>query len=165
MEHAGTAHQFTVRDSKGLRSELLWAPSMQQSRLRLSAITDRQLVAPRRFIALVLSAALLHLSSARANAVCTEHGTTSGAPSAAHHETAASNDHSAHSAQAVEDEACETPVLPECCQALATCSITFGGQGSLRAEQGHLLHMSVVAALERAPLSRVATPDPPPPKL
>ncbi len=84
---------------------------------------------------------------------------------AAHHDTAAPSDHHAHSGQGIEDEACETPVLPECCQALATCSITLGGHGSLRAEQGHLLHMSVVAALERAPLSRVATPDPPPPKL
>ena len=84
---------------------------------------------------------------------------------AAHHEGAAPGEHHAHSAQAIDDEACETPALPECCQALATCSITLGGQGSLRGDQGPRLHMRVVAALERAPLSRVATPDPPPPKL
>jgi hypothetical protein len=84
---------------------------------------------------------------------------------AAHHESAAPGEHHAHSAEAFEDKSCETPVLPECCQALATCAITLGGQSSLRGDHGHLLHMSVVAALEKAPLSRVATPDPPPPKI
>jgi hypothetical protein len=97
--------------------------------------------------------------------VCTEHGTAAGATPTAHHETATPNDHHAHSAEAMEDEACETPALPECCQALATCSVTLGGQFSQRVDQGYLLHVSVIAALQTAPASRVATPDPPPPKL
>lgn len=144
---------------------MLRALSMQRNRDWVPTISDGQTVALRRVIALVLSASLLHLSSARADAVCTEHGTATGATPAAHHESAAPNDHHAHSAQAIEDEACETPTLPECCQALVTCSITLGSQASLRVDQSHLLHASVVAALEKAPASRVATPDPPPPKV
>ena len=135
----------------------------QEARSRFSAITDRQLVLPRRFIALVLSASLLHLSSARADDACTEHSAATGA-TPTHHESVAPGDHLAHSAEAIEEEACETPALPECCQALATCSITLGSQGSPRVDEAHRLHASVVAALETAPLSRVATPDPPPPK-
>ena len=125
----------------------------------------QQPLAPRRFVALVLSASLLHLSSARADAVCIVHAGATGATPAAHHETAAPSDHHEHSADAAEDEACKTPALPECCQALAACSVTLGSQASLRVNEVHLLHVSVVAALQRAPLSRVATPDPPPPKL
>lgn len=137
---------------------------MQQSRGSSTGYVSEVTVAPRRLIALVLAASLLHLSSARADAACLDHGTTPGATSDGHHEVAAGGDHHAHSSQAIADESCETPVLPECCQALATCSITLGGQSSLRGDLGHLLHLSVVAALERAPVSLVATPDPPPPK-
>jgi hypothetical protein len=133
------------------------------SEVSLSAIMNRRLVAPRRFIALILSTSLLQLSLARADAVCTEHGTAPGAPPA-HHESVPIGDPHVHSAEAMEDEACETPTLPECCQALATCSITLGSQASLRVDETRLLHVRVVAALETAPLSRVATPDPPPPK-
>ena len=138
---------------------------MQRKRDLGTGYLRQATVAPRRFIALVLSASLLHLSSARADAACTEHGTAPGATPATHHESAASTNHHGHSGDASEDEACKTPALPECCQALATCSVTLGSQASLRVDEIHLLHVSVVAALQRAPVSRVATPDPPPPKL
>lgn len=134
------------------------------SEVPLRTIINRQLVAHRRFIALVLSASLLHLSSARADAVCTEHSAATGA-TPTHHERVAPGDHLGHSADGIEEEACETPALPECCQALATCSITLGSRASLRVDEAHRLHVSVAPALETAPLSRVTTPDPPPPKV
>ena len=122
-------------------------------------------MAPRRFIALIVSAALLHLSSARADAVCVQHDAHAGATAGAHQEsTGPLHDH-ADAAKSIDDEACETPTLPECCQALATCSTTLGDQGSLRVDHSYSLHASVDAALESAPLSRVASPEPPPPKL
>lgn len=143
---------------------MLPAPSMQQSRGSSTGYLSQVTVALRRLLALVLSASLLHLSSARADAVCTEHGTTPDTTPTAH-ETTVPSDHHAHSAAAIDDEACETPALPECCQALATCSTTLGSQATQRVDQSRLLHVSVIAALQRAPASRVATPDPPPPKL
>jgi|SRR5688572_7071133 len=143
---------------------MLPAPSMQQSRGSSTGYLSQVTVALRRLLALVLSASLLHLSSTRADAVCIEHGSAPAATPTAH-ETTVPSDHHAHSAEAIEDEACETPALPECCQALATCSTTLGSQATQRVDQSRLLHVSVIVALQRAPASRVATPDPPPPKL
>jgi hypothetical protein len=128
-------------------------------------ISDTRTVAPRRSIALLLSAALIHLSAARADAACAQHGERSGPAPRAHAEAAAHGEHHANSAAATPDEeTCDTPMLPECCQALATCSMTLG-EGSLSLVQSHPLHTSVIAALDKAPVSVVASPDPPPPRL
>ena len=107
---------------------------------------------------------MLHLNVERADLVCATH--SHGAAREAAH---VSHPHhygmpAGHSSATSESKGCGTPVQPDCCQALVTCSMLLGldsapvSVGSL----GSRDHIVVVA--QALPISRVAAPEPPPPK-
>ena len=112
----------------------------------------------RRALALILAGSLFHLSASRADAACAEHGERgAGMPQASGH----AGEH--HPGDAASDEECDTPTLPACCQMLASCSTIHIAADAVR-QPVMQAHVNVAAAVQRAPESRVATPDPPPPK-
>jgi hypothetical protein len=116
----------------------------------------------RRLGTLLLAGALLHLTSTRADAACAQHGEY-----AAHTdgETAEpGDDYHAHAGAASTDEKCDTPTVPACCQMLASCSTILVDDNVVRHDATRT-HAGITAALQRMPRSRVATPDPPPPRV
>jgi hypothetical protein len=149
-----------------LRRFFCWGACECAYRFRLTRPTPRlHDVTGRRFVALALAASMLHLSSVRADSACATHGEHSKGSAQMHHDDADS--HSSHSPGPGDskDKSCETPSQPDCCQALASCSVALGFDGGARLAQHELAHAGVLAALTTAPLSRIATPDPPPPRL
>lgn len=123
------------------------------------------------FAALALAASLLHLNVVRADIACGTHDHAglpdhAAGPQAVEHKDGAApvliHDGGPH--VAANDQPCETPVQPQCCQALASCSPVFGA--ATESAIGHYLPPGGVAlaALITLPLSLIATPDPPPPK-
>ena len=119
---------------------------------------------PRRFVALSLAGSLILLTSTRADAACAEHGTDAGQSARVHDETVAPGDHHGHADAASKDETCDTPTLPACCQMLASCSTIAVNDDAVRHDATRT-HAGIAAALQSMPSSRVATPDPPPPRL
>lgn len=119
----------------------------------------------RRFVALALAASMLHLSSVRVDSACATHGEHSTGSAQVHHVDVDSHASESHVPGASTDKSCETPSQPDCCQALASCSVALGFDGAARLAQHGLAHAGVLAALTNVPLSRIATPDPPPPRL
>ena len=135
---------------------------MQRERMLTIGIPHAPSVTARRLIALALSFSVTLLGAVRADAACATHGErTSVAPSA---EGAPYDHHDALPHPTSDDAACDTPVLPECCRALAACSLTLGSADADSVNDPQVLHGLMGTALDRAPLSRVTTPDPPPPR-
>jgi hypothetical protein len=59
---------------------------------------------------------------------------------------------------------CDTPVQPNCCQALASCATVFAvGRASAAAHRPE--RAGIAATQLRIPLSELIAPDPPPPKI
>lgn len=58
----------------------------------------------------------------------------------------------------------ELPALPDCCQAMTTCSASFAlrsGEADLLVDAAQTGALTLVSSV---PLSRIETPDPPPPR-
>ena len=126
---------------------------------------DKRTVSPRRLVALTLSLSLLVLSAVRADAACARHGEHATSATSAHDASAEGEHHSGHAPAATKNDACNTPVVPDCCQALAACSMTLGGTEAPCVNDAHIAHNSVGVTPDRAPMSRVTPPEPPPPRL
>lgn len=111
----------------------------------------------RRLIALLLAFALLHLSVGRVDAACAMHGRD--APATGH-------EGMQHDGAAPADETpCQTPVSPDCCQALASCAPMLSmDDGSDTITAPAIVHVTIAAAVSERPLSRSTAPEPPPPK-
>lgn len=119
---------------------------------------------PRRFVAMILAGSLLHLTSTRADAACAEHGENAGQSTRVHGETGEPGDHHGYAGAASTDEKCDTPTLPACCEMLAACSTVLVNNDVVRHDATRT-HAGIAAAVQTMPSSRVATPDPPPPRL
>lgn len=130
----------------GLRSPALALPFIPGSP-KLRHVT-------RRLIALVIAFAMLHLSVARADAVCEMHG--HGAPATSH-------EGMQHDVPA-EDASCETPLSPDCCQAVVSCAPVLDLSESRSVANTAIVHMAIAAAVIERPQSRSTAPEPPPPK-
>lgn len=59
---------------------------------------------------------------------------------------------------------CDVPVQPNCCKALATCSVVFSSGNTLGVASTLNLSDLVVPGAMTAPPSERAAPEPPPPK-
>ena len=112
----------------------------------------------RRLAAFGLAAVMVHLSVARADVACAAHGAHQGNP-------AAQQDHSDAGDHAPHDTRCDTPSQQDCCEALASCSVILGPGGDTHVAQRADAIDRVISAAVLAPLSRVAAPDPPPPRV
>jgi len=107
---------------------------------------------------------MLRLVLAGGEVACPRHEAEEVSPtsSATSHETAQEHHHGADHQQESAPE--EQPVLPDCCQAMATCAsgvAIAASNGAPILPPAHIDAFSRVASLT---LSRVESPDPPPPK-
>ena len=117
----------------------------------------------KRLAAIVLALPLLHLYVAPVAVACESH--TDPAPAAV------ADVHPGHHSAGHGDVPAPRHELPdgdagsaECCQALATCSLTFGAVSAQTLTASMLGHGEVPSIVRRMPLSRISTPEPPPPK-
>jgi hypothetical protein len=110
-----------------------------------------------------MSGFLLHLNLQAADAPCARHSARSVGESASAHP--ARHAHHAGSARdAINTKTpCEIPAQPNCCQALASCSMNALASGARSAPLPN--GASAISQMVREiPVSPVASPDPPPPK-
>jgi hypothetical protein len=127
----------------------------------------------RRFAGLLASALMMHLNTAAGGAACATHSASAQASSAS-----GTARHSAAWARMVGmtgmargaaqhdqpgDAPCQAPSQAKCCQAMASCSAVFVGNGAGSAAPP-LESTAVISAAIDAPHSVIAAPDPPPPK-
>lgn len=120
----------------------------------------------RRLVPLSLALSMLNLNSLRADSACVDHE-HSQATRPAHHEAMhgmMSDVHASVTTQNTQNETCDTPVLPACCQMLASCSTVLGLLSGAYVDQVGPTHFGIVAAVDAALASRVTSPDPPPPR-
>jgi hypothetical protein len=117
----------------------------------------------KRLAAVVLALSLLRVNALRADVACARHDVAN-APVAAHDTASEHRHHGSYATQEPSpDQECETPVQAECCQALASCSV-FLDLGGTALDQGDQVAEAVPVKLTEMPRSRVAAPEPPPPR-
>ena len=120
-----------------------------------------------RVAALMLAVPLLQLNVLRADLACSSHDRAdhSAQVESANHASEAHALHGAgeHSGAPADDG--DTPGQPQCCQALASCSIVLGLDDDASFERCGRTHAGVASVLAEMPHSRAAAPDPPPPKV
>lgn len=117
----------------------------------------------KRLAAIVLALPLLHLNVAPEAIACESHGNAASAAVAdvhAGHHSAGHGDIPAPRHELPDEDAGTT----ECCQALATCSLSFGAVTAQLLTAPMLPKSEVASITRRMPLSRISTPEPPPPK-
>ena len=145
------------------RSRLVASLPFRPSAARLFRVTLR------RFAAIALAASLLHLNVVRADAACAHHEQGPAAaqqddrPVLPHHDMAEmpaspSDDHTDHESR------CDAPAQADCCQVLASCALAFDASTEVTQSSASPSHENIVGAAIEIPLSRVTTPDPPPPR-
>jgi hypothetical protein len=120
----------------------------------------------RRLSGFLLAGFILHLNVERADLACAAHADhVTPAPAAhvhgGHHRAVANAGHGG----VTESESCQTPAQPDCCQALASCSLVLGIDDAPQRVSSRESHFVILAGIQTAPLSRLIAPDPPPPKL
>jgi hypothetical protein len=108
---------------------------------------------------------MVHLNVVRADVTCATHREHSAAPAGhtAHH---ASHQHGAIAAAAstAKDASCETPSQPECCQALASCTVNAVATSEVATAQPTPTYSVALARAIVTPASRLVAPDTPPPR-
>lgn len=115
---------------------------------------------------------MLHLSLVSSDTVCASHtagGHATGAAMAGMPMPTATTPKAANAAtpdrngQDHQRHPCETPVRPNCCEALASCNSTFAASGS---SSGQLAgrQARISNSVIEVPASELAAPDTPPPK-
>ena len=125
----------------------------------------------RRLVALALATALLPLNVLRADATCM-HREQAATPTAAEHadhhpvlphhdlaETTPAPD--GHTAPGMP---CDHPTQSDCCHALTACASGMELAGETAIAVLASSHDVAIAGFSAMPMSRVTTPDPPPPK-
>jgi hypothetical protein len=115
----------------------------------------------RRLGALLSAMLLLNVSAAEALRVCASQKDHQVAPVAA--PVAAEHQHHQAPAQDTEKD-CETPKSTECCSALSSCGATLVIDGAQDVASVIPGRDGAPSAAQRAPLARVFSPEPPPPK-
>ncbi|MEP6831756.1 MAG: hypothetical protein ABJB74_00120 [Gemmatimonas sp.] len=139
----------------------------------------------RRLTGVVLTLLTLHLNLLGADTACAKHGPANGdvtqhtmvmPVTAASHMHGASHEVTHHSMHTTETAAsdvsnmtseappCGLPVQPNCCKALASCSIVFSAGSELDVASIFTAPESIAPSAMTAPPSERAAPEPPPPK-
>lgn len=114
----------------------------------------------RRFLALVVSTALLHFSVVAGDAACATHGSGE-----AHVPPGSAGQMAHHDMPAHDSTPCETPVQQHCCEAVIGCELSGNIAGAREILTVTLVPtMAVRFAHHDAPASFDAPPEPPPPK-
>lgn len=111
---------------------------------------------------LLLAALVLLAGLATPDLVCAEHARGASRPVQSEG-PAGDAEHHEHGPAAPADP-CERPDLPPCCPVLMSCTFALSagaGAGSLRHDEGTRMPLPGLARVAR---SRIATPDPPPPR-
>ncbi len=129
---------------------------------RLDA-AETQSVKHRRLVSLILAPAMLHLSSLQGDAACAEHGEHVETGATIQHVSADRPSHYEHSPTGG-GATCNRPVVPECCHALATCSVTLSANEGCHVRDIDVTHVTRWATTHSPPLAGDTPPDPPPPR-
>jgi hypothetical protein len=116
----------------------------------------------KRIAALLLAIPLLQLNALRAEIACGRHDAANHTEVVAH-EGAHAN-HAPQQGTHTQEESSDVPAQSECCQALASCSLAFGMDAVASSTATPKGRDTLIVALTDIPLSRIAPPDPPPPK-
>lgn len=121
----------------------------------------------KRLAAMLLALPLVHVNVARAAIACDRHEAAATETSSAHGHDA----HAMHGSRSPDEQPVSRHDLPagdsetaECCQALASCSLAFGGGDVQSLDRAPYQHSRAPSALAGAPRSRISAPEPPPPK-
>ena len=121
------------------------------------------IVSLRRMAGLLMSGFLLHLNLQAADATCAHHSVRGVRESATSH-SARHAYHAGSARDAINTETpCEIPAQPNCCQALASCSMVALASGA-RSTALPNTPGAISQMVSEIPTSPVASPDPPPPK-
>ena len=124
----------------------------------------------RRLVALALVTTLLPLNVLRADGTCTHREPVATPPVAQHdahpvlphHDVVeTSPEAGAHAATGMP---CDSPTPSDCCQALASCASGMEIAGETAIAVLTSSHDAAIAVFSAMPVSRVTTPDPPPPR-
>jgi hypothetical protein len=107
----------------------------------------------------VIALALLNVNAARADASCATHD-----PPATGMPVDVQEHPPGHHDAPAEPEECQTPSQPECCLALAACSISLGA-ASVQDARSMVDRAGAIAYLTQLPASRSSAPEPPPPRV
>ncbi len=132
----------------------------------------------RRIAGLAISMLLLQLNVASSDLVCAKHKGESAEATdraaTAQQAPAPTPDHdhgrfapgTADHDQEPTDEArpCEIPAQSDCCQALASCSMTLGYAASNSTARVAVAHFAIAPSVTEAPAYLIHAPEPPPPK-
>lgn len=127
-------------------------------------VVETQSVKRRRLVSLMLAPAMLHLSALQVDAACAQHSQHVETRTTIQHVSADPADHYEHSPTAG-GGTCNTPVVPECCHALATCSVTLSASDGCHLRDSDVTHAGEWLTTPSPPPSRNTSPDPPPPRL
>lgn len=121
----------------------------------------------RRIAALATATLLLRLNFVAVDLTCAQHSAAQPAMSehadGQHHGASGPMDGGKTRADA--SDSCDVPVRSECCQALASCSVTLGSSSLTQADTAPLDQAAFLALGVDRPASRSHAPDPPPPKV
>lgn len=132
---------------------------LRPGRVRQAALLSCMVLA--RVSRVLLAALVLLAGLATPDLVCAEHGQDATRPVQAERNGGA--EHHEHGPAAPEDP-CERPDLPPCCPVLMSCSFALSaglGAEVPRDDDGSRMPL---LRLSRIALSRITTPDPPPPR-
>jgi hypothetical protein len=117
----------------------------------------------KRVAAVVLALSLLRVNALRADVACARHDVPS-SPVAAQGQASEHAHHaSSGTPEPVPEQECETPVQAECCQALTSCSV-FLDLDDTALDHDSPAADSMPVKLTEMPRSRIAAPEPPPPR-
>ena len=114
----------------------------------------------RRIFCVLVTFTMAHLAVVGSDLVCAKHSVTQVAqadvamPGMDHGQTGHHGD----------QPPCKTPARADCCQAVASCAVSVAIASVVAVADAPPMSSAVLASIDNVPLSRVAAPDPPPPK-
>lgn len=104
---------------------------------------------------------MAHLALVGSDLVCAKHGV---APTAQPGDAMPGMDHGQPAGQTGDKQPCKTPTRADCCQAVASCAPSMAMASVVAIAEAPMMSSAALAFIGQIPLSRVAAPDPPPPK-
>jgi hypothetical protein len=126
-------------------------------------LTDRIRPDVRRLVGILTGICALYLTVGAVEAPCADHNRGSFAGSAATVMSHQNSHHESSSQQSGQPKPCKTAAIP-CCIAMTSCGTTMA-LGAGGASDALWIEAQIVASSHLAhPLSRIAAPEPPPPK-
>ena len=104
---------------------------------------------------------MAHLALVGGDLVCAKHAVARAAQPG---DAMPGMDHGQPAGQTGDKQPCKTPTRADCCQAVASCAPSIAMASVVVVSEASMMSSATHASIDSVPLSRVAAPDPPPPK-